>query len=153
MKGIAIRVLIVALIAGGAFLFRDRMSGSAGDLRVGDCFDDTPEATVESVQHHPCTEAHTAEAFHVGDFPGGDDAPLPTSAQLSTYADDTCFTELVEYMGGMTAAQSYPGIDKIQVGLFYPSDEDWKNGERRIVCYLYTVDGSQLTQSLKAAAQ
>lgn len=153
MRGIGIRLLIIAVIAGGAFVLRDRLSGSASDLAVGDCFDDTPGATVESVQHHPCNEGHTAEVFYVGDYPGGDDAALPTDDDLVSFSDNTCFGALVSYLGGTSAIETNPLIQKIDFGLFYPTAEGWNGGDRKVICYLYTTDGSPLTQTMRASTQ
>ena len=49
---------IVAVIIVGGFILRDRLSSNAGDLKVGDCFDEPASgAEISDVQHHPCTEA------------------------------------------------------------------------------------------------
>ena len=153
MRSIGIRLAIVAIIVVGGFILRDRLSSSAGDLQVGDCFDDTPGATVESVQHHPCSEGHTAEAFLVTDLPAADNAPIPTNATLSAFVAGTCGPALISYAGGDQAVTANPVFSNIDIGLFYPSDEDWGRGERKVTCYAYSVDGSPLTTSLKAAAQ
>jgi len=39
MRGLAIRIGIVAVILVGALILRPFISGGAGDLNVGDCFD------------------------------------------------------------------------------------------------------------------
>src|SRR5262245_10627607 len=40
---------------------------NAGDLQVGECFDDPGSVEeVSDVQRHPCTEEHSAEVFFVG---------------------------------------------------------------------------------------
>ena len=46
-------------VAIGGFVLRDRLSSNAGDLAVGDCFDEPTASaeTIEDVQHQPCTEA------------------------------------------------------------------------------------------------
>jgi hypothetical protein len=61
MRNWIIRIAIIAVIAGGAYILRDRLTANAGDLKVGDCFDDPTGEQVKDVQHHPCTESHTAE--------------------------------------------------------------------------------------------
>ncbi|MBA3875836.1 MAG: hypothetical protein C0498_02695 [Anaerolinea sp.] len=69
MRGIVLRVGIVALIIVGGLVLRPFLSGSAGDLKVSDCFD-PPAAdteTVSDVQHQPCDQDHGAEVFFVGD--------------------------------------------------------------------------------------
>ena len=67
---------IVVIVLVVAFVFRDRLSGNAGDLAVGDCFDapTLDGQTVSDVQHHPCTEPHTGEVFAVVTNPAADAA-------------------------------------------------------------------------------
>ena len=56
MRGLLIRVGIIAVIVAVGFVFRDFLSGNAGDLKVGDCFDQpsTTNTVVKDVPHHPC---------------------------------------------------------------------------------------------------
>ena len=62
-----VRIAIIAIIIVGGFVLRDRLSSSAGDLKVGDCFDEPATGgEISDVQHHPCTEAHTAEVVFIG---------------------------------------------------------------------------------------
>jgi len=72
---------IIAIIAIGGYIFRDRLSSDAGGLKVGECFDDPAGATrITDVQHHPCTEAHNAEVVFLGELPDGDKTFPTTSA-------------------------------------------------------------------------
>jgi hypothetical protein len=41
----------------------------------------------------------------------------------------------------------------LYVGLYQPVEDDWKEGERRITCYIYREDRAKLTGSLRTAAQ
>src|SRR5262245_56412524 len=60
--------IFIALGVGG-FIFRDFLSANATDLKVGDCFDEPANMeSVEDVQHHPCTDEHTAEVFFTGKY-------------------------------------------------------------------------------------
>ena len=152
MRGILIRLLVIGAIGLGAFLLRDRISGNAGDLAVGDCFDAPAGETLQDVQHHPCTEAHDAEVVHVGDHPAPDDAPPLSAEELETYVLNTCGDALIAYVGGLESVEANAELQNIDIGWIYPTDEDWGRGEREITCYLHTVDGSQLTRSLKAAS-
>jgi hypothetical protein len=72
-SGWGIRLVVVGAIVVGGFLFRDRISGNAGDLQVGDCFDDPGTSEISDVQHHPCTEAHTGEVIFIGNMSGTDE--------------------------------------------------------------------------------
>jgi Septum formation len=147
MARLGIRIAIVAVIAIGGFIFRDRIAGNAGDLRVGDCFDVTEQTTVEDVQHHPCNEAHTAEVVLVSQYAAPDGAAYPTDAQLLNYINSGCANSVAAYVG--------PGVnlDTLDWGMFYPGESDWSKGERKVTCYVALLSHGTLTKSLKAGAQ
>lgn len=138
---------VIVLIAGGAFLFRDRITGGADDLKVGDCFDvpATAAETVKDVQHHPCDESHTAEVILVADHPAAKGAPVPSDTELHAYLSETCTSALEVYVGAAKA-------DLYELGAFYPTDEDWNKDERGVTCYLTLLDESPMTTSAKAKA-
>ncbi len=152
MKGIGIRLAIIAVIAVGAFLLRDRLPGGAGDLKAGDCFDvpTTAGETVEDVQHHPCTEAHTAEVVFVADHPAADGAAPLTDGELETYVGSSCGDAALAYLGGIGAIEASADLQSLDIGVFYPTDEDWNKGERKVTCYLYDINNKTLTKSMKA---
>lgn len=139
-----IRIAIVAVFIVGGLIFRDRMGGSPAELQLGDCFDVPTKAgeTVKDVQHHPCTEAHTAEVILLAKHPAAKGKAEPSEAALSTYLVDTCGPALEKYVKGNTK--------KLDYGMFYPTSEDWKSGERDITCYLTMLDASPMTASLKS---
>ena len=145
MRGWIFRIGIIAVIAVGAFLFRDRLSGSAADLKVGDCFDvPAADVDIEDVQHHPCNEAHTSEVVHVGDMPASD-----------TYPSDSQFVSFVEAQC-IPAFNGYTGLDYltdqvIDMGYLTPTLEGWGGGDHELICYAIRVDGSTVSQSLKGA--
>ena len=141
---ILLRVGVLALLFGGGLLFRDRLGGSPAGLQVGDCFDVPTKAgeTVNDVQHHPCTEAHTAEVFLLTTHPAAKGANEPTDAQLTSYLVDTCGGALSGYVGA--------DLSKFDLGAFYPTSEDWKNGDRGITCYLTMLDESAMLVSYKS---
>src|SRR5688500_13700554 len=87
--GWLIRGGIVAAIVVAGLVFRDRLSGDAADLQVGDCFDD-PGAVSEitDVQHQPCTEAHDSEVIFVGDYPAQD--AYPPDDAFTIFAEQQC---------------------------------------------------------------
>lgn len=141
---IGFRLAIVALIAGGAFVFRDRLSGNAGDLAVGDCFDvpTTAAEEVDDVQHHPCTDSHTGEVIYVGDYP--DAATFPTEAEWRSHFAARC----------VPAFNAYTGIDYtvdtvFTMGFFTPTPGGWDDGDREVSCYATRIDGAALTASIR----
>jgi hypothetical protein len=141
---LGIRLAIIAVVLVGGFIFRDRLSGSAGELKVGDCFDDTTGTKVSEVQHHPCTEGHNAEVVLIGDYPAAKDAPYPTD-EFDSYGD-TCASAAYAYVG--SAAH-----DNLIYSFYYPLQEDWNKGERKMICYISTENQATLTKSMKAGVQ
>ncbi len=146
MRGWLIRLLIIGAIAVGAFVLRDRISGNAGDLKVGDCFDvPANDNNISDVQHHPCTEAHTGEVFALVTHPAAKGAPVLSTADLETYLGGACGPLFISYVGA-TAANA----GQLDGGAFYPGDKDWADGGRTVTCYGYRIDGKPLTSSIKA---
>ncbi len=147
MRGIAIRVGIIAAIAIGAFALRPFISGNAGDLAVGDCFDPPAGATgeVQDVQHHPCTEAHGGEVIFVGKLPDG--PTMPDALGRQQWVQDNC----------VPAYRTYTGTDVLtstdwQIAWFRPTDDGWTKGDRTITCYAVRLDETKTTGSLKKAS-
>jgi hypothetical protein len=144
MRGLVIRLGIIAVIAIGAFVLRDRLSGSAGDLKVGDCFDDPgAAATIQSVQHHPCSEAHSAEVIFVGNYQ--DASAYPGTDAFDSYAFNVCVPTFVSYTG-----RDYQTDTELDIGYMYPTEEGWPKGDREIACYVYRLDQGTMTTSVKA---
>lgn len=146
MGGLLLRVGIIAAIAGGAWIFRDYITGNATDLAVGDCFDSpsTVEETVEDVSHHPCTDAHTAEVFYVADYTAATDYPGVDA--FDTFTQANCPPAFQAYTG----LDFYgPDAEDYDIGLFYPLEEGWNRGDKEITCYIVRVDSGTMAASLK----
>jgi hypothetical protein len=144
VSGIAVRILIVAAIAVGGLVLRDRLSSGAGDLKAGDCFDTTQATEVKDVQHHPCTESHNAEVVLVTTHPSIKGSAYPSDADIETFGDNVCAPAVVSYVGPKAR------LDRLNYGIFYPKADDWKDGDRGIICYALNIDMSPMTNSFKA---
>ena len=98
MGSILLRIGIIAAIAGGFWIFRDQLTGNAGDLSVGDCFD-VPEAQgdIKDVQHHPCSDLHSGEVIFVGDLTG--QTTYPTEDVIEDFVFNTCVPAYNSYTG------------------------------------------------------
>ena len=137
-------IAVIGVIAVVGFLFRDRLSSNAGELKVGDCFDDPGSvAEVSDVQHHPCSEPHSAEVFFVGNMTGENNA-YPADTAILDFVSTSCVPSFASYTG-----EEYTG-DPIDIGYFHPTSEGWGDGDRGVICYAYNVDGSTSTGSVKA---
>ena len=147
MRGWIVRIAIIGVIAIGGLIFRERLSGSAGDLAVGDCFDvPAGDMNIGDVQHHPCNEAHTGEVFALVKNPAAKGAPPPTEAELVTFLTTQCGAVFTQYTG-----INVDGQDILDYGAFYPSDKDWNDGERGVTCYVYRTDEGAMTSSIRKA--
>jgi Septum formation len=141
---LVIRLVVIALVLGGGFIFRDRLTGGAGELKVGDCFDAKQADVVKEVQHHPCTESHNAEVVLVSDYPAAKDAPYPVGTVFDTWGDQTCAVAIMTYVGPAA------NLDTLGYGILYPSKSSWDGGDRGMICY--AVGDLPMTKSLHAAA-
>jgi putative regulator of septum formation len=146
MRGLVIRLGIIGVIVVGGFVLRDRLSGNAGDVRVGDCFDEPSTAqNVEDVQHHPCTEPHTAEIVFVGDHPDAD--TYPSSDAFDAFVFERCVPAFESYTG-----RAWETDTELDMAYFYPTSEGWPRGDHEIACYLVRIDSAKMTSSMSAAA-
>ena len=145
VQGLAIRVGIFVLIGFGALVLRPFLMGSAGDLKVGECFDvPTAAETIEEVQHHPCTDTHTGEVFFVGTFPIAEKGPYPGDAVVAPMVDTLCSPAFAAYTGLVAAT------DPVWTyGAGVPLEADWAEGKRRLMCYAHRMDDGPTTTSIK----
>ncbi|HYN69964.1 MAG TPA: septum formation family protein [Candidatus Eisenbacteria bacterium] len=144
-RGWVIPIGVIAVIAIAGLIFRDRLTGAATDLRVGDCFDEPAEMNeITDVQHRPCNEQHDGEVIFVGDHP--DQAEYPGLPALDQFAEDRCVPAFESYVG-----RDYQTDRELELGLFYPLEEAWDGNDREIACWVYRVDEQPLTNSVKVA--
>jgi hypothetical protein len=147
-------IVIVGILLVGGFLFRDRLTGNAGDIQVGDCFmvpvaseTESEQQIVEEVDHKPCDEPHDAEAFFVGDLEGGTDAPFPEGSVVDDFVGAQCLPAFLAYTGTDLFEQ-----ENLDAGYFSPTPESWRLADREVMCYLTPIDGSTTTQSYRVTA-
>jgi hypothetical protein len=146
MRSIALRVGIIALIAGGAFVLRPFLSSNAGSLAAGDCFDPPTDAstTVEDVQHHPCTDPHGAEVVFVGDFEPATDT-YPTDDEVEAFVGTRCVPAFNSYTG-----LNYDEAMDLSLDWYWPTEEGWDDGSKKVICFVIRADGATQARSIKA---
>ena len=144
MRGLAVRFGIIAVILVGGFLIKQFVSGNAGDLGVGDCFDPPTAAglTVKDVQHHPCTDLHGGEVFFVGKFTNL--AAYPSDDQIQQFVADNCLPAYKTYTGGDLFT-----TDGADLGYFTPTSDGWTKGDRGVICYATRLDNAPTKGSVK----
>ena len=145
MRSIGIRLGIVAVVVIAFVVLRPFLSGNAGGLSVGDCFD-VPAGdsqTVTDVQHHPCTEAHTAEVIFVGDF-APTTGTYPTDDEFVNFGKASC----------VPAFNAYTGLDfetatTFDLQPFYPTADGWTKGDHKVICFAVRADNGPMTTTVK----
>jgi Septum formation len=145
MRGLVIRVGIIAAIGIGVLVLRPYVTGNAGGLAVGDCFDEpaTATQTVEDVQHHPCTDLHDGEVFYVGNYEPST-GTYPSDAEFLNFVRDRCTGAFNTYTG-----LDYTSTQDLDFSAFTPTAEGWGKGNRKVTCYAVKVDNSQFNASIK----
>lgn len=150
-RGLLIIVAIAVVVVVVGVVFRDRITGNAGNLQVGDCFDlpadATASASVGDVQHHPCTEAHGGEVFAVLTYPATATDTYPPTDAFDTFAANQCSTSFQTYTG-----IAFDAATTLDAGYFFPLDKGWATGDRTVICYLVDAAGQPLNHSMRSAA-
>jgi len=129
------------------YLFRDFVTGSVTDLKVGDCVDLpslTANTTVKDVQHHPCGDMHHGEVFFIGTAPGGSSGAYPGASGFDSFLSAQC----------VPAFRSYTGFDyetdkTYDIEFLTPTSEGWAKGDHTIDCFVVRVDGQTFKGSLR----
>ena len=141
-------IAILVVLGVGGFLFKDFLSGNAGNLQVGQCFDLPSDQleTVDDVQHHPCDQVHGGEVFFVGKSVAANDAAYPSNAELQAEVFGFCDPAFTSYTGKDSNTDP-----EWTYGFFVPTSEGWGKGDRGIICYARKLDGSTTTTSIKSS--
>jgi hypothetical protein len=144
---IGIRLAFVGILAVGGILFRDRLSSDPNDLRVGDCFQ-TPTAMgrIQDVQHQPCSEAHDSEVIFASENPAPKGAPVLSDDQHQAWVEINCLPAFSAYTGLDLLSQ-----EVLDVGYMVPTNDSWKDGDRKVICYVARLDGTVMSQSVRTA--
>jgi hypothetical protein len=119
--------------------------GSVFTLEVGTCFDDTDETEVSSVPEVDCSEPHDNEVFAVFDYTASD--TFPGSSAMNDAAQELCIAEFEAYVG---LSYQESALDVFPIT---PTEGSWDSGDREIICALYNLDFSKLTDSMQGAAR
>lgn len=139
--------IIILVVAGVAFVFRDRLSSSPADLQVGDCFDlkDPTSDTVEEVPHHPCTETHHFEVIFMATNASPSGAAYPGTTAFDKDVADQCAPAFATYVGIPFDSSA------LDMGYLYPQADSWGKGKRTITCYVGLPNDGTLTSTVKGS--
>jgi hypothetical protein len=143
-------VVVIGLILGGLYLFRDRISGNVNELAAGDCIDEPSSTTsITDVQHQPCTEPHDGEVFALIVHPAANGAAYPGTDAFRTLVVQQCLPQVQTYTGRTLEEIDSAGLT---YAWFYPTTSSWTDSnDRGITCYLARQDEQKMTGSVRAA--
>jgi hypothetical protein len=142
---------LVVVLAGVAIVgvFTYTPTGTKVDyasLQAGDCFNRLA-LTPESVQLRrvSCGQPHHHEVFALVQSPAEAGAPFPGRDSMEQVAQATCAQPLENYLAGVPLPAGY------RFGFVYPQQKRWDEGERTIVCEVFSADGRARTHSIRSA--
>jgi hypothetical protein len=121
------------------------------DLAPGVCIEDASAFTGQDVNEITETRAiacrlpHEAEAYARTDLPAGPDAGFPGVGRLRTVAQETCRDRFAGFVGVPWTSS------ELEIAALWPSPESWADGDRRVVCAVFRLDGEPLTGSARGS--
>lgn len=146
-------VVAVAVVAGTSAIDDNTTRDDSGEIigagglgvqamQVGDCMIEPDGEYVESVEAVPCSEPHDLEVLAIISLPGGE--TYPGQEVVSQTAYEECVDRFDAYVGT-------PYLESvIDVYPLYPTEEGWEEyNDREANCMLFTMDGEQLSTSVR----
>lgn len=136
-SGLIVGVLSVLAACGQAALLLDE----------GQCFDTPTGVTdlVRDVAVIDCEDPHDNEVYAVFDYAG--DETDPDDPSVRDRVQEACIQRFEEFVG-FDYRQS-----TLDLGFFWPDTEAWVAGDRVIQCFVYELDRSKVTGSLRDAGR
>ena len=116
-------------------------------MRVGQCIllpEGSDETTATTLETTGCTREHDAEVFHLTQ---DTEDERPSDSELEDMGGDAC----------LAAFEGYVGIpyeeSELDYTMLYPSPGSWEQGDREIICFIISGDGTdtQLSGSMKGS--
>ena len=137
------RVRAATLVAVAAMLLT-ACQGNVFDLAVGTCFDDPGGGDeVSEVPVVECDEPHDNEVYASFTL---DDGDFPGDEQVAASAEEGCLGRFDEW-AGIAYADS-----RLVASYFAPTESSWDSlDDREIICYVFDIDGDQMTGSMEDA--
>lgn len=139
--------IAIALVGGLALvIWRGTATRDPGNLAVGDCFDvPTAAGRIDDLRTRPCGTPHGGEVFHI--------FQAPTSG--SSYPSDEGWEDLI-YPVCDPEFETYTGTlvgNRLDIGYLFlvPTADRWATGDRRVTCFISSLDGSPLDRSHRSA--
>lgn len=121
------------------------------EVEDGSCFDTHSEASslTRAVWMLPCTEAHDYEAYSTFDYEGPEVAyrqpAYPGENVIRDQAEQRCYEGFEPFVGIRWT------ISNLDIRTWWPSENSWTEGDRRIICAVTSTDRSALTGTQKGS--
>lgn len=114
-------------------------------LALGDCLDRIAlsDNNPETAPVVDCSAEHELEIFAQFDI---DSARYPSTVEFDELASPRCVVEFATFVGVDF------GISTLDFEYYYPTEEAWLSGDRRVDCAVFDPDGS-VTGTLREAAR
>lgn len=134
MKRFAVLLIMMAALATAC-------QGNVFSLSEGDCFNDPDNLSdVSDVEIVDCGGSHDNEVYATYDMPDGD---FPGRSAVQNDAAENCVATFDPYVGIDFLTSS------LDISALTPTDESWNQGDREVVCFLFDLNGAQLTTSAR----
>lgn len=116
----------------------------ADRVRVGDCFDDQDDASVETLPVVPCDEPHDNEIYEVFDLTG---SSWPGQDEVERMAAEGCLGPFADYVGTSLAESSLEAFP------ITPSEQSWDEFDDRQVLCIVTDPAGEIEGSVAGSAR
>jgi hypothetical protein len=141
---IGIGIALVGVLA--VVIWRGAGSRDPTSLVIGDCFDvPTAVQRIDDLKSRTCGGPHGGEVFHIFDAPGASSS-YPRDTDWEALISPVCDPLFETYTGT-------PVAERMDIGYQYlvPTADRWGAGDRRVTCFINSIDGSPLARSFRAA--
>jgi len=113
-------------------------------MKVGQCVQLPTGDNITDLETTDCSALHDAEVFHLTQVTEDE---RPSDSELEDMGGDAC----------LAAFEGYVGIpyeeSELDYTILYPSPGSWEEGDREIICFIISGDGTdtQLSGSMRGA--
>jgi len=135
---------IVVIVAVGFAVLRGGGGAPPESLEVGDCIDVPETSELATVPKQACAEPHDGEVFHVFEATGTGGAAYPADPEWGPLIYPVCDPAFEEYTG--TPVETRTDIDYLYL---VPTEDRWASGDRRVTCFIQSLDGAPLLRSYR----
>ena len=143
---VVIVIAVVAVVA-VAFAFATLRGGGTSPeaLGAGDCIDVPSTTELSAIPKRPCAEPHAGEVFHVFEVAGAArGTAYPSDPEWGQLIYPVCDPVFEDYTG--TPVETRTDIDYVYL---VPTEDRWASGDRRVTCFIQSLDGAPLLRSYR----